>query len=264
MGALLLLVLAAEPASSSPPSPPEEEEPAWDQGAQSSVMVMQSLNGLYLGLAVCGAATCSSDGGMPFVFGAVGAGAGLALSLIDREPARGWGRAAFLDSAIMGAGLFGLLMATAVNLGGPLGYSVLFLFDAALTAAALVTARHISPRPETVWLADSLGLWGGLLGANTAALFLHDPRGYVVGGAMGGLALGALLAASAQRMTGWRILFANVGALLGGLLLGGGLWLYESGAATPERPYDPLVPAVGAAAGIAGGFLAGFALSESF
>lgn len=260
MGALLLLMLAADPA----PLPPPEEEPALDQGAQASIMVLQSLNGLYLGIAACGAASCYSDGGMPFVFGAVGAGAGLALSLIDREPARGWGRAAFLDSAIVGGGLFGLLLATEVNVAGPLGYSVIFLADGAITAAALVTARHISPRPETVWLADSLGLWGVLLGANTAALFLSDPRPYMVGGAMGGLTVGALLGASAQRMTGWRILFANVGALLGGLLLSGGLSIYERGVATRERPYDPLVPAVGAAAGIAGGFLAGFALSESF
>jgi hypothetical protein len=278
MGALLMLALAADPAP--PPAmeapvqaqeplaavePPPAEEPAWDLGAQVSITAFQSLNGTFLGIAACGAINCYNDAAMPIVFGVLGAGTGFALSLVDREPARGWGRAAFLSSTIVGAGVLSVLVAMqALSLGQQLGYSLIFLADAAFTAGALIAVRRFSPRPETVLLADTLGLWGVVVGAAASTLARSDPGNFMFAGALGGVALGAVLGGSAERMTPWRVLIANAAALLGALVLGGGLTIYETWAATPRRPYDPMVPAAGVAAGVAGGFLAGFALSESF
>jgi hypothetical protein len=280
MGALMLLVLAVD----LPPPPtvevapqvqvaePEVREeaagdaPEWDLGAQVSVSLIQSLNGVYLGIAACGATTCYYNSAAPLLFGALGAGAGFALSLIDRELARDWGRAALVDSITVGAGLLSLFLATRpeLSLGQQTGYSVIFVTDVAITAAAVVLAKYVSPRPETVWLADTLGLWGILLGASAATLMQgRDIPLFMLGGALAGAASGALLGASAQRMTLWRVLLANGAALLGALVLGGGLSIYESMRATPQRPYDPAVPAAGLAAGIAGGFLLGFTFTES-
>jgi hypothetical protein len=115
-----------------------------------------------------------------------------------------------------------------------------------------------------VLLADSLGLWGIALGLATAILVRNtDLALFTAGGMLVGAVTGAMMGASASRVSGWRLLLANAAALVGALVLGGGLAIYESWAATPQRPYDPAVPAAGTAAGVAGGFLIAFALSES-
>jgi len=291
MGALMLLVLAASdlvpPPAVEAPVPgayaapdwaqePEEvakpraagDAPEWDLGAQLSLSLLHTLNGTYLGIAACGAVACYSNSAFPMVFGMVGAGTAFTLSVLDQEPARGWGRAAFVDSAILGGGLLSLFLATqTLHLGEQIGYSAIFLSDLAVTAGAVMLSRYVTPRPETVLLADTLGLWGLVLGAAALTLVqgnpFNDNQGtFILGGAVAGLATGALMGLSAQRMSGWRVLLANAAALVGALVLGGGLSLYESSVASPQRPYDPAVPAAGLAAGIAGGFLLGFVFSE--
>ncbi|HYV44742.1 MAG TPA: hypothetical protein VFA20_07775, partial [Myxococcaceae bacterium] len=204
---------------------------------------------------------------LPTFFGMVGAGAGFALSVLDPEPARGWGRAAFVDSAVVGGGLFSVVLAAGtLSLGQQVGYGLIFLSDAAITASAVALSRYWAPRPETVLLADTLGIWGAVVGAAASAILpgnQFNQATFMLGGAAAGLATGALMGLSAQGMTGWRVLLANAGALMGALVLGFGLSIYETAAASAQRPYDPAVPAAGIAAGIAGGFLVGFAFSES-
>jgi hypothetical protein len=65
-------------------------------------------------------------------------------------------------------------------------------------------------------------------------------------------------------MSAVRFWAANGMALLGGLVLGGGLYIVEQLRTRGTLAFDPAIPTAGAAAGIAGGFLLGFALSESF
>jgi hypothetical protein len=283
VSALVLLVLASAELTPPPASVEHAPEPAaaaaelapvpeaapdeWNPGAQLSVSGVQALNGAFLGLAACGASSCyGSSAVLPVVFMVAGGGAGLAFSLMDRELSSGWGRALLVDSITVGAALGFSLLATRPELAltqGP-GYALIFATDLAAVAGAAVLTRFVAPRAESVLLADSLGLWGLLMGDAAATLLGRDHVLCIGAGALVGAASGALLAASAQRMTVWRLLIANGAALVGALLLGGGLAIYESVAApAASRPYNPVVPAAGTAAGIAGGFLIGFALSES-
>jgi hypothetical protein len=273
-GALMVLVLAADltpPPSVEAVAPEAREEevaapaPEVDVGAQVTVSLVQTLNGLLLGIAACGATPCYLLGPTPpTIFGAVGAGAGLTVSLLDHDLARDWGTALMVDSITIGAALIGSVLATRplLALGQTLGYSAIFLTDAALTAGGMVLARYVSPKATTVLLADTLGLWGLALGAASMTLLRgNDPALFMSLGALAGAVTGALLGVSAQRVSALRLVLANLGALAGVLLLGGGLSFYEAAMST-RRPYDPVVPAAGSAAGIAGGFLVAFALSE--
>lgn len=288
MSALVLLVLASveltpppvvEASPVNPVEAPEVMKPEaplavgssleWNLGAQLSVGLVQGVNGFFLGGAVCGALTCYSGLSLPIVFEMAGALAGIGYALLDREVSLGWGRASLFNSLTVAAALtsVGLLALPALglaSLGQVPGYTILFLTDVALVAGAAVLTRNVAPRAEVVWLADSLGLWGIVMGGSAATLLQADLLSCVLGGAVAGVVTGALLGVSAQRLSIWRFLIANAAALVGSLVLGGGLAIYESlASASAQRPYDPAVPAAGTAAGIAGGFLVGFALSES-
>lgn len=274
MSALIALVLAAADLTPPPPveapeSPPAEVEvEEADLAAQLSFGTLSTANGVWVGLNTCALFGCFNSAGTgPAVGGVLGAAAGFGLSYASWDLSGHWGRAALLDSGVVSAAIGAFWLASrrfwpTVELR----YLVAAGLDAAGTAAVVALAHRVTPRPEAVWLADSLALWGVVVG-NLLASFVQAPEGdaanvIFAGAAAGGLA-GAMLAASASRVSGARFWAANGAALLGGLLLGGGLLLVEQVRSGGGLGFDRTIPAAGAAAGIAGGFLVGFVFSES-
>lgn len=278
MSALIALVLAAADLTPPPPveapEPPAEveapESPAEgeaDFSAQLTFATLSTANGVWVGLNTCALLGCfNSAGSGPALGGVLGAGAGIGLAYASWDLSGHWGRAALLDSGMMSAAIGSFFLASRRFWPSvELRYLVAAGLDVAGTAAVVALAHHVAPRPEAVWLADSLALWGVVVG-NLLATFLpapeNDPANVIFGGAAAGGLAGAMLAASASRVSAFRFWAANGAAMLGGLLLGGSLFLVEQ-VRSGGFGFDRTIPAAGAAAGIAAGFLVGFVFSES-
>jgi len=276
VSALLALVLAASdltppPAVEAPDPPPVEAEARVeaepDVTAQLTFGALSTANGIWVGLNTFASFDGFIGSGTGFALGGLlGAGAGIGLTYYTWGLTGDWGRAVLLDSGMTAAAFGGFWLASRHFWPGTeVRYAVAAGLDVLGTAGAVALALHVTPRPESVWLADSLAMWGALVG-NLLVGFVqapeNDPTNLVLGGAAAGGLAGGMLAASASRMSAARFWAANGGALLGGLLLGGVLWLVEMARDGQGPMFQPAIPAVGAAAGIAGGFLVGFVLSE--
>jgi hypothetical protein len=276
VSALLALLLASAeltppPAVEAPePSAPVEVEPEEeaDLASQLTFGTLAMLNGAWVGLNVCALGNCfSSSGNLPALSALLGAGAGAGYAYAYRDLTGEWGRGALMDSGMAAGAIASFWLASRHFWpSSQFQYLVAAGLDVAATAGLVALAPQVSPRPEAVWLADSLALWGVLIG-NFLSGFVrapeNDPAYVLFGGAAAGGLAGAMLAASAARMSAIRFWAANAGALLGGLLLGGGLAVVEQLRSGPIA-FNPAVPGAGAAAGIAAGFLVGFAFSESW
>lgn len=282
MSALLALVLAAAdltppPTVESPDPPPAEVKAAPrvepepesepDPTAQLTFGALSAANGLWVGLNTTASFGGFIGSGAGFaVGGLLGLGAGIGLTYYTWGLTGDWGRALLLDS-LMTAGAFGGIWVASRRFvpTNEIRYAIAAGLDVACTAGAVALALHVKPRTESVWLADSLAVWGAVVGNLLVGVVEapeHDPMNLILGGAAAGGLAGGLLAFSASRMSARRFWMANGGALLGGLLLSGALWLVELARDGQGPAFQSAVPAVGGAAGIAGGFLVGFVLSE--
>jgi len=252
-----------------PQGPPEP-----DGGAQTSFVVMSALHGGWLGLNACGAVGCLNGLSYPVAFplsGVLGAGVGMALSFFRRDLARDWGRAALLDSAAVAAPLAGLYVGFRPSLGSirmESRYTLVLLTDFAITAGAVLLAHHVTLRPDWVWLADSTAIWGAILGGLASwSIMPTNPGGaedMVAVGATAGALTGGLLAFASPRVGPRQIWVANGLAVLGGTLVGGTLLIVQLWNLVIGNPTSTSAVAIGTGAGIAGGFLLGFAVGREW
>ncbi len=187
--------------------------------ARASLVVVQTLHGAAQGVLLCAIGDCSGQG-----YAAVsllGAGAGAASSLLLTRGGITDGQAAVINSGTVWGFWFGVasLLALDLNDNDALGAAV--LGGAGFTGVGVLLAHFVSPTSGQVSLANSGGLWAGVV----TALFLGtadstDTRAFF-GAELGATAAGILSMAILSKyveVSRGRMLIIDAGGILGGLV----------------------------------------------
>jgi hypothetical protein len=243
--------------------------------ARPELVLVQGLHGAYQGVFLClgvGAATSSSPFGSNNCSAAWAIGSGLlgagifgAVAFFATNRSLRTGQATVINSG----SLWGLVnggLALFITGASPGTMSGVFVASGLIgTGAGAVIAALAPPTAGHVGMANSLALWtGGITGLLLADAATHPSNGLGPGGVAGtlmaaidgGLLIGAIVG-SRYRVTRGRMLIADLGALLGGVLGAGlgGLISLATNAADPTF--------IGGALGIGGGFVTAVLLTHS-
>ncbi|WP_255208099.1 hypothetical protein [Myxococcus sp. AM009] len=187
--------------------------------ARASLVVVQTLHGAAQGVLLCAIGDCSGQG-----YAAVsllGAGAGAASSWLLTRGGVTDGQAAVINSGTVWGFWFGVATLLAFDLEGDNALGATILGGAGFTGVGVLLAHLVSPTSGQVSLANSGGLWAGVV----TALFLatsdsNDTRGFFAA-ELGATAAGILSMAILSKyvpVSRGRMLLIDAGGILGGMV----------------------------------------------
>ncbi|WIG94803.1 hypothetical protein [Myxococcus sp. SDU36] len=187
--------------------------------ARASLVVVQTLHGAAQGVLLCAIGDCSGQG-----YAAVsllGAGAGAASSWLLTRGGVTDGQAAVINSGTVWGFWFGVATLLAFDLEGDNALGAAILGGAGFTGVGVLLAHLVSPTSGQVSLANSGGLWAGVV----TALFLatsdsNDTRGFFAA-ELGATAAGILSMAILSKyvpVSRGRMLLIDAGGILGGMV----------------------------------------------
>lgn len=188
-------------------------------GARASLTVVQTLHGAVQGVFLCAIADCDTRAGVAASL--LGASVGAASSLLLTQNGLTTGQSGAINSGTLWGLWFGLATLVALDLDDDAAYASVMIGGAAFTGAGILLAQFARPTAGQVSMANSGGLWAGVVMAlllatsdssDTEAFFAVE----IGTTAVGLLSLG-LLAHSFPVSQG-RVLIIDAGGILGGLV----------------------------------------------
>lgn len=227
-------------------------------GGLAAMTVLQTLHGATQGILLCAIAECGNQG-----YAAVsllGAGAGAAGTLLLARDGVTSGQAAVINSGTVWGFWFGIASQLALELEGDDELGVVMLGGAGFTGVGILLAATARPTAGQVSMANSGGLWAGVVTALLLATSDSDDTKTFFAVELGATAVGIVsLAALSTRVpvSRGRMLIIDAGGILGGLL-GATATFVAAGDDAGESIL------VGSAAGVVGGLGLAAYLSRDF
>ncbi|MCP3136067.1 hypothetical protein [Pyxidicoccus xibeiensis] len=231
---------------------------ARSDAALAGLTVVQTLHGATQGILLCAIADCGGQG-----FAAVsllGAGAGAATTLLLARDGVTSGQGAVVNSGTVWGFWFGIASLLAFDLSDDDALAAVMAGGAGFTGVGILLAHYARPTPGQVSMANSGGLWAGVV---TALLLLtsesDDERNFFAleMGATGvGIVSLAVLSRTVSVSRG-RMLLIDAGGIIGGLLGATATYL-----AAGDNAGDPIL--VGTAAGVVSGLVLTTYLTRNF
>ncbi len=185
----------------------------------AGMTVLQTLHGAAQGILLCAIADCNGQG-----FAAaslLGAGTGAAATLLLARDGVTAGQAAVINSGTVWGFWFGIASQLALDLDGDDEFAVVMLGGAGFTGVGILLANTVRPTAGQVSMANSGGLWSGVVTALLLATSESDETktffALELGATAAGIATLAMLSDSYTVSRG-RMLLIDAGGILGGLL----------------------------------------------
>jgi len=187
-------------------------------GARASVAVVQSIHGAAQGILLCAIADCP-ERGYPTA-GLLGASLGLGGALLGTQDGIRPGQAAAINSGTVWGFWFGIASLLAFDLEGDDALGATIVSGAGFTGIGIMVAMLARPTAGQVSMANSGGLWAGVL----TALFLatsdrNDTQvffGAELGATAGGILAFSLLSQTVSVSRG-RMLLIDTGGIIGAM-----------------------------------------------
>ncbi|MBN8229527.1 hypothetical protein JYK02_18625 [Corallococcus macrosporus] len=229
------------------------------KGARASLTIVQTLHGITQGILLCEISNCQDTRAYVAV-SLLGGGAGAALSLLATRSGLTQGQAAAINSGTVWGFGYGLASIGSLDLDGDASTGAVMAGALGFTGLGILVAELARPTAGQVSLANSGGLWSGVV----AGLILGtqdngDTRAFfgIEQGVVGaGLITFALVSRNLDISRG-RVLLIDAGGLLGGLVGLSALFL-----AFDDDHGDALL--VGTAVGVVAGLGTATVLTRDF
>ncbi|WP_163989632.1 hypothetical protein [Pyxidicoccus caerfyrddinensis] len=228
-------------------------------GGLAAMTVVQTLHGAAQGILLCAIAECGNQGYAAASL--VGAGAGAAATLLlAREDGVTSGQAAVINSGTIWGFWFGVSSLAALDLHGDDALAAAMLGGASFTGLGILLATTVRPTSGQVSMANSGGLWAGVVMALLLATSDSDDSQKFFAVELGATAVGiasfAVVSTQVPVSRG-RMLIIDAGGILGGLLGATATFV-----AAGDDAEDSIL--VGSAAGVLGGLGLAAYLSRDF
>ncbi|WP_426733524.1 hypothetical protein [Myxococcus faecalis] len=228
------------------------------RGAAASLTVIQTMHGAVQGLLLCAIAECA-DRAYP-ASALLGAGLGTLSTLLLVQDGVTPGQASVINSGTMWGLYFGVASLIALDLEEDEAFGSVALGGAAFTGIGIVLATTLKPTAGQVSMANSGGLWAGVLttlflgtvdGESTETLF-----GAQMASASAGIIAFSLLSRNLPVSRG-RMLIIDAGGIIGGLMGASSMLLL-----TGNNDEDPIL--IGTGIGVMGGLALTAYLTRNF
>ncbi|QSQ20538.1 hypothetical protein JY651_35645 [Pyxidicoccus parkwayensis] len=225
----------------------------------ATMTLVQTLHGATQGILLCAIAECGGQGYAAASL--VGAGVGAAATLLlAKEDGVASGQAAAINSGTVWGFWFGVASMLALDLEGDDSLGAVMLGGAGFTGVGILLATTVRPTAGQVSMANSGGLWTGVVTALLLATSDSDDTKTFFAVELGATAVGitslALVSTHVPVSRG-RMLIIDAGGILGGLLGGAATFI-----AAGDDAGDAIL--VGAAAGVVSGLGLAAYLSRDF
>jgi hypothetical protein len=188
-------------------------------GARASLTVVQTLHGMTQGILLCAIAEC--EGRVFVAVSLLGASAGAASSLLLTENGLTSGQASAINSGTLWGFWFGIAGLSAFDLEGDAVLAAPMLGAAGLTGMGILLAQFVRPTAGQVSMANSGGLWAGVVMALLLATSNGSDSQTFFAIELGTTAVGLLslgLLSNTYPVSRGRVLIIDAGGILGGLL----------------------------------------------
>ncbi|HZI14387.1 MAG TPA: hypothetical protein VE153_28735 [Myxococcus sp.] len=187
-------------------------------GARAGLIVVQTIHGATQGILLCAIAECKDQGYSTASL--LGAGLGVAVSIVGTLDGITPGKSAAINAGTVWGFWFGLASIVALDTEGDDALATVMLSGAGFTGLGLLVALAGEPTAGQVAMANSGGLWTGIV----TALFLAtldegDERSFFGAemAATGGGLLAFSLLSRVVPVTRGRMLLIDAGGIIGGL-----------------------------------------------
>lgn len=188
-------------------------------GARASLTVVQTLHGATQGILLCAIAEC--EGRALVAVSLLGASLGSAGSLLLTERGLTSGQASAINSGTLWGFWFGIASLMAFELEGDAAIAAPVIGAAGLTGVGILLAQFVRPTAGQVSMANSGGLWAGVVMALLLATSDSSNSETFFAIELGTTAAGILslgLLSHTFPVSRGRMLIIDAGAILGGLL----------------------------------------------
>ena len=215
-GARLAQDTLARPVVAEPESPSKEGP---SKGARASLTVVQTLHGITQGILLCSISNCQ-DGRAYVAVSLLGGGAGAAISLLATRSGMTQGQAAAINSGTVWGFGYGLASMSSFDLDGESATGAVMAGALGFTGLGILVAEFARPTAGQVSLANSGGLWAGVVAGLVMATQSGETRDFIAieQGVVGaGLLTFALVGRNLDISQG-RVLLIDAGGILGGLV----------------------------------------------
>nr|WP_216627243.1 hypothetical protein [Corallococcus exercitus] len=189
------------------------------QGARASLTVVQTLHGITQGVLLCSIANCQ-DGRAFVAVSLLGGGAGAAISMLATRSGLTQGQAAAINSGTVWGFGYGLASTSTFDLEGESSTGAVMVGALGFTGLGILVAEFARPTAGQVSLANSGGLWAGVVAGLLMATQSGETRDFIAleQGVVGaGLITFALVGRNLDISRG-RVLLIDAGGILGGLV----------------------------------------------
>ncbi len=187
-------------------------------GARAGLIVVQTIHGATQGILLCAIAECSDQGYSSASL--LGAGLGVAASIVGTMDGITPGKSAAINAGTVWGFWFGIASIIALDTEEDDSYSTVMLSGAGFTGLGLLVALAGEPTAGQVAMANSGGLWTGVVTALfLATLDSGDERAFFGAemAATGGGLLAFSLLSRVVPVTRGRMLLIDAGGIIGGL-----------------------------------------------
>jgi hypothetical protein len=187
-------------------------------GARAGLIVVQTIHGATQGILLCAIADCEAQGYSSASL--LGAGLGVVVSIVGTMDGITPGKSAAINSGTVWGFWFGLASIAALDTEGDDSLATVMLSGAGFTGLGLLVALAGEPTAGQVAMANSGGLWTGVVTALfLATLDSGDERAFFGAemAATGGGLLAFSLLSRVVPVTRGRMLLIDAGGIIGGL-----------------------------------------------
>ncbi|RKI19942.1 hypothetical protein D7Y15_02305 [Corallococcus sp. AB030] len=189
------------------------------QQARASLTVVQTLHGITQGVMLCSISNCQ-DGRAYVAVALLGGGAGAAISMLATRSSLTRGQAAAINSGTVWGFGYGLASQSSFDLEGESATGAVMAGALGFTGLGILVAEFARPTAGQVSLANSGGLWAGVVAGLLMATQSGETRDFIAieQGVVGaGLLTFALVGRNLDISQG-RVLLIDAGGILGGLV----------------------------------------------
>ena len=208
--------------------PPQAE--GTSQGARASLAILQTMHGITQGILLCTIAGCD-DSRAYVAVSLLGGGAGTAASLLLTRSGLTPGQAAAINSGTVWGFGYGLASIGSFDLDGDNATASVMVGALGFTGLGLLIAEFAQPTAGQVSLANSGGLWAGVVAGMLMATNNNGDERVFFGIEQGVVAAGIVTFALISRdldISHGRVLLIDAGGILGGLLGASVLFLVDA------------------------------------
>lgn len=199
---------------------PETSVEGPSKGARASLTVVQTLHGITQGILLCEISNCQ-DGRAYVAVSLLGGGAGAAISLLATRSGLTQGQAAAINSGTVWGFGYGLASIGSFDLDGDSSTGAVMAGALGFTGLGILVAEFARPTAGQVSLANSGGLWAGVVAGLLLGTQSHGDTRAFFGIEQGVVGAGLITFALVSRhldISRGRVLLIDAGGILGGLM----------------------------------------------